>query len=232
MQASLPPFVSKQLIQHLTTSDPSPAYLQRAAAVFADNGSGVRGDMKSVIYAILTDPEARAGDDATVADAPGYGHMREPILFVLNLLRGLGGSVSSTSTVSNYTSPLGQTLFYAPSVFSFFSPQYRTPDGSLAPEFQIYSTQSAVNRANLVNFAIYNGHFDSGTTFSIAPYVAVASNQSSLTGMINSVFFHEDMSDNIKNAISQASGAVTAPSDKAKAALYVALTSGEYQIIH
>jgi uncharacterized protein (DUF1800 family) len=232
MQPSLPPFVSKQLIQHLTTSNPSAAYIQRVASVFADNGSGVRGDMQSVIYAILTDPEARTGDDVTVADAPGYGHMREPILFVLNLLRGLGGSVSSTSNVSNFAAQLGQTLFYSPSVFSFFSPQYRTPDGTLAPEFQIYSTQSAVNRANLVNSAIYVGHFDIGTTFSIAPYIAAASNQDSLTALINTVFFHEDMSDSLKNAVNQAASAVTAPSDKAKAALYIALTSGEYQIIH
>jgi hypothetical protein len=56
--------------------------------------------MKSVIYAILADPEARAGDDASLAGSPGYGHMREPILFILNLLRGLGGAVSNTSKVA------------------------------------------------------------------------------------------------------------------------------------
>jgi uncharacterized protein (DUF1800 family) len=231
MQPSLPPFVSKQLIQHLTTSNPSPAYIQRVASVFADNGSGMRGDMVRVVYATLTDPEARAGDDAGVIDAPGYGHMREPILLVLNLLRGLGGSISNTSTVSNFTGQLGQTLFYAPSVFSFFSPQYRLPDGTPAPEFQIYSTQSAVNRANLVNSAVYAGRFDSGTTFNISPYIAAA-NQDSLVALINTVFFHGDMSDAVKNAVNQAASAVSAPSDKAKAALYVALTSGEYQVIH
>jgi uncharacterized protein (DUF1800 family) len=100
MQPSVPPFVSKLLIQHLTTSDPSPAYIGRVALVFADNGSGVRGDMQSVVYAILTDPEARAGDDASVAPSPAYGHMREPILFILNLLRGLDGVVSDASTVA------------------------------------------------------------------------------------------------------------------------------------
>jgi uncharacterized protein (DUF1800 family) len=232
MQSSVPPFVSKLLIQHLTTSDPSPAYIERVASVFADNGSGVRGDMQSVIYAILTDPEARAGDDASVAPSPGYGHMREPILFVLNLLRGLNGAVSNTSTIASYAGQLGQTLFYAPSVFSFFSPGYRTPDGILAPEFQIYSTQSAADRTNLVNSAIYTGHFDKGTKFDLSPYIAAASNPDSLVALINTVFFHEDMSDSVKTAINQAAGAVTTPSDKAKAALYIALTSGEYQIIH
>jgi uncharacterized protein (DUF1800 family) len=232
MQPSLPPFVSKLLIQHVTTSDPSPDYIRRVASAFTNNGSGVRGDMRSVVYAILADPEARAGDDVMMAGTPGYGHMREPILFILNLLRGLGGAVSDTSNVSNYAGQLGQTLFYAPSVFSFFSPQYRTPGGSLAPEFQIYSTQSATNRANLVNSAIYTERFDSGTTFNLAPYVAAASHPDSLTALINTVFFHEDMSDSVKAAIHQAMDAVTAPSDKAKAALYIALTSGEYQIVH
>jgi uncharacterized protein (DUF1800 family) len=232
MQPSMPPFVSKLLIQHLTTSDPSPAYIQRVASIFVDNGSGVRGDMQSVIYAILTDPEARAGDDATQAVSLRYGHMREPILFILNLLRGLGGAVSNTSTVANSAGLLGQQLFYAPSVFSFFSPGYRTTDGLLAPEFQIYSTQSATNRANLVNAAVYNGRFDAGTTFNLSPYTTAASSPDTLMTLINTVFIHEDMSDSLKAAINQAMDAVTAPSGKAKAALYVALTSGEYQIIH
>ena len=232
MQPSLPPFVSKQLIQHLTTSDPSPGYIQRVASVFVDNGSGVRGDMQSVIYAILSDPEARAGDNPWLPVSSGYGHMREPVLFILNLLRGLGGAVSSASTVANSASLLGQQLFYAPSVFSFFSPEYRTPDGSLAPEFQLYSTQSAASRANLVNSAIYSGRFDAGTTFNLSSYITAASQPASLVDLINTVFFHEAMSDSTRAAINQAMNAVTAPSDKAKAALYIALTSGEYQIIH
>jgi hypothetical protein len=202
------------------------------ALVFADNGSGVRGDMQSVIYAILTDPEARAGDDASVAPSPAYGHMREPILFILNLLRGPDGVVSDASTVASSAGRLGQTLFYAPSVFSFFSPQYRTPDGSLVPEFQIYSTQSATDRTNLVNSAIYAGRFDTGTTFNLSRYVAAASHPDSLVALINTVFFHEDMPDSVRAAINQAADAVATPSAKAKAALYVALTSGEYQIIH
>lgn len=232
MQPSLPPFISKQLIQHLTTSDPSPAYIQRVASVFVDNSSGVRGDMQSVIYAILSDPEARAGDNPSLSPSPGYGHMREPILFILNLLRGLGGNVASTSTVASSAASLGQQLFYAPSVFSFFSPEYRTPDGSLAPEFQIYSTQSASSRANLVNSAVYSGHLDAGATFNLLSYTTAASNPASLVDLINTVFFHAAMSDSVKAAIYQAMNAVTAPSDKAKAALYIALTSGEYQIIH
>lgn len=232
MQPTVPPFIAKLLIQHLTTSDPSPAYVQRVATAFADNGAGVRGDLKTVVYAILSDPEARAGDDPNNSEAANYGHMREPILFVLNLLRGLNGSVADTSTVFSYPGQLGQTLFFAPSVFSYFSPAARTPDGLPAPEFQLYSTQTASLRANLVNAAIYGGRFDTGTTFNLATYTAAAATPANLISLINSVFFHNAMSDSVRTAITQAMGAVTAASDKAKAALYIALTSGEYQIIH
>ena len=79
------PFVSKNLIQQMVTSDPSPAYVGRVAAVFNNNGSGVRGDMKAVVKAILLDTEAR-GD---VKTDPNYGKLREPVLLTTNLLRGL-----------------------------------------------------------------------------------------------------------------------------------------------
>lgn len=231
MQPTLPPFVVKQLIQHLVTSNPSPAYVSRVASVFVDNGAGVRGDLKAVVYAILTDPEARAGDTDDSNDS-SFGHMREPVLFVLNLLRGLNGAVASTSTVAGSATNLGQQLFYAPSVFSYFSPSYRTSLGLLGPEFQIYSTQTSANRADTVYSAIYAGHLDAGTTFDISAFTAVAGNNTNLINMINSAFFHDDMSTNVQNAISQALAPLKAASDKAKAALYVALTSGEYQVIH
>jgi hypothetical protein len=83
-----------------------------------------------------------------------------------------------------------------------------------------------------VNSAVYTDRFDAGTTFNISPYVAAASNPDSLLTLINTVFFHGDMPDSVKTVISQAVDAVTTPSGKAKAALYIALTSGEYQIIH
>ncbi|PMV51240.1 DUF1800 family protein, partial [Pseudomonas sp. FW305-3-2-15-C-LB3] len=75
--ANLPPFVSKQLIQHMTTSNPSPAYVSRVAAAFINNGSGVRGDMKAVIRAILTDAEAR---DDTQVTSTSSGKLREPVV--------------------------------------------------------------------------------------------------------------------------------------------------------
>jgi uncharacterized protein (DUF1800 family) len=233
MQPSVPGFVSQQLIQHLVTSNPSPPYVQRVAEVFKDNGSGVRGDLQAVVYAILNDSEARAGDQPNAAGIVGFGHMREPVLLCLNLLRGLGGSLSNTSIVAAAATALGQNLLDAPSVFSYFSPQYRTSSGLPAPEFQIYSTQTAAARANLINSAIYGGQFDSGTKFNISVYLsAAATATNALIDLINQEFFHQDMSSELRDAILQALQPLTVSSDKAKAALYVALTSSEYQIIH
>jgi len=231
MQPSLPPFISKQLIEHLVTSNPTPAYIARVSETFMNNGSGVRGDLRAVVHAILTDPEARAGDTSDANDY-SFGHMREPVLFVLNLLRGLNGTISGTSAVANAATNLGQQLFYAPSVFSYFSPSYRTQVGLVGPEFQIYSTQTAANRADTVNSVIYGGQLDSGTKFDLSGFTAVAANNTNLITRINSVFFHDDMSSNLQNAILSALVPLTAASDKARAALYVALTSGEYQVIH
>jgi uncharacterized protein (DUF1800 family) len=232
LHPNLPPFVSQQLIQHLVTSNPSPAYVSRVTSVFEDNGAGVRGDLKAVVHAILTDQEARAADDPNAPGQENFGHMREPVLFVANLLRGLSGAVSDTSTVAATATNLGQRLFYPPSVFSYFSPQYRTIHGLLGPELQIYSSQTAANRANAVNSAVYGGQFDAGTKLDISAFVAAAANSGALVNTIDRVFFHEAMSSELRAAINEAISPLTARADKAKAALYVALTSSEYQIIH
>jgi uncharacterized protein (DUF1800 family) len=232
MHPNLPPFVSQQLIQHLVTSNPSAAYVGRVASVFENNGAGVRGDLKAVIHAILTDEEARAADDPNALSPENFGHMREPVLFVTGLLRALNGTVSATSAVAATATNMGQQLFFAPSVFSYFSPQYRTIHGLLGPELQIYSSQTAANRVNAVNSAIYGGQFDAGTKLNITTFVTAAANAATLVNLINQVFFHEAMSSELRTAINQALAPLTTPADKAKAALYVALTSGEYQIIH
>src|SRR5207244_4287575 len=92
------PYVCTQLIHQLVTSNPSPAYVGRCAAAFANNGSGVRGDMKAIITAILIDPEAR-GDLKT---DPNYGRLREPVQFILNLLRTF--NATSDGALFNFTS--------------------------------------------------------------------------------------------------------------------------------
>jgi len=229
-QPTLAPFLSRQLIQHLVTSNPSPTYIQRVSQVFTNDGSGVTGNLKAVVTAILTDPEARAADDPSAAVFPNFGHLREPILFVTNILRGLNATLSATSAVQNAATEMGEDLFVAPSVFSYFSPQYRTPQGLLGPEFQIYSTQTAADRADIVNSILY-GKIDAGTTVNLAPFVSQAGNTTNLLNYISSVFLHGGMSAALEQAAAGAVNAATTPTAKAQAALYVVLTSGEYQII-
>jgi uncharacterized protein (DUF1800 family) len=229
-QTTMAPFVCQQLIQHLVTSNPSPAYIQRVSNIFLDNGKGVRGDLQAVITAILTDEEARAGDLAGSASPTTFGHLREPILFLPNLLRGLNATLSSTSAVYNDATLLSEDLFNAPSVFSYFSPQNRTEKGLLGPEFQIYSTQTAVSRADIVNAAIY-GELDKGTQVNLMPFVQQASKVDALVDYISYVFLHSSISSNLKQAAIDAANAAATPKAKAQAALYIVLTSAEYQII-
>lgn len=231
-QQTMAPFVCRQLIQHLVTSNPSPAYVQRVAGIFLDNGFGVRGDMKSVITAILTDPEARAGDDPAAPENPNFGHLREPVLFMANILRGLNATLTDTSAIYNDTNRLGQRLFYPPSVFSYFSPEYRTEKGLLGPEFQIYSTGTAADRANIVNAALY-GVLDKGTTVDLSPFLQFeAQGVDSLLDYISYVFLHHSMTKPLQQAVADAANAAPVPLARVRAALYIALTSGEYQVIH
>jgi uncharacterized protein (DUF1800 family) len=229
-QPAMAPFVSKQLIQHLVTSDPSPAYIQRVSSVFTNNGSGVRGDMKSVITAILTDPEARAADDPNAAPNPNFGHMREPVLLMANLLRGLNATLGASSAIYNDATKLGEDLFYPETVFSYFSPLYTLENGQPAPEFQIYSTQTATDRADVVNTLLY-GALDKSTTVNLTKFMQ--SNVSSMVDYINYMFLHQAMSSNLQEAATSAATAAAAAGAKAQAqaALYVVLTSSEYQIV-
>jgi uncharacterized protein (DUF1800 family) len=235
-QPTMAPFVSRQLIQHLVTSAPSPAYIQRVASVFTDNGAGVRGDMKAVITAVLTDPEARAADDAGATPNPTFGHMREPVLFMANILRGLNATLGASNAINASATNLGQDLFYPETVFSYFSPLYTLEGGQPAPEFQIYSTATAAERADVVNTALY-GALDKTTKTDLTPFLQYASNVTSLVNYIGTVFDHNAMSSDLQQAATSAANAATGATASAsalarvQAALYVVLTSSEYQIV-
>jgi len=229
-QPTMAPFISRQMIQHLVTSNPTPAYIERVATVFQNNGEGVRGDMAAVITAILSDPEARAGDEASAAPNSSFGHLREPVLFMANLLRGLDATLGAGSTIYNQTNLMGQELFYEPSVFSYFSPLYRISGGQLAPEFQIYSTQAAAERADIVNTALY-GKLDKSTTVDLTPFVSRATDLSSLLDYASYVFLHHNMTAALAEQASAAAGAATSATARAQAILYLVLTSSDYQVI-
>jgi uncharacterized protein (DUF1800 family) len=228
------PFVANELIQHLVTSNPSPAYVQRVASVFDDNGSGVRGDMKAVITAILMDPEARRGDDPATA-VGADGHLQEPILYMTGLLRGFGAA-SDGSNLAYYGSGMGQEALYAPSVFNFYSPRYVIPGTTMyGPEFQILTTATSLNRVNWTNSYVF-GSIGSGTTVSFSNYATQASNPSALLGSLNTLMLHGSMSSDMQSAILTAMQAVPASSkqglQQAQMAIYLIGTSSQYQVQH
>ncbi|HWF47262.1 MAG TPA: DUF1800 family protein [Bryobacteraceae bacterium] len=231
-QSTLPPFISKQLIQHLVTSNPNPEYVDRVAEVFINNGSGVRGDLRAVITAILTDPDARGPDGPWDTHEGDYGHLKEPVLLLGNLLRGLNGAVGTSSTIYNVASNLGQDPFYAPSVFSYFSPQYQLGRDEYAPEFQIYSTQTASNRINTINTIVYGGKLDAATTFDLSSFLSLGGDPQALIASINQIFFHSAMSASLNSALIAGMSGQTNATSAAQAALYLALTSSEFQVAH
>ena len=165
--ANLAPFWSRQLIQRLVTSNPSPAYVQRVARVLADDGSGVRGNLKAAIRAILLDNEARSDTALTSTSA---GKLREPILRFTAWARAFGAtSPSDAWAIGNTTDAstrLGQSPLRSPSVFNFFRPGYVPPNSAIgqaslvAPEFQITHESSVVGYLNYMQTTISSGRGD------------------------------------------------------------------------
>lgn len=144
------PFVGRQLIQHLVTSHPSPAYVARVSAAFADNGAGVRGDMKAVVRAVLLDPEARN------APAEDFGKLREPVLRIAHFVRSFDAySVTGEFMMNEESTLLGQRVLAAPSVFGDFRPGYVPPVttfsdvGATVPEFQLVSESTTASWLNV-----------------------------------------------------------------------------------
>lgn len=153
------PFISKQLIQKLVTSNPSPAYIARVSAVFANNGKGVRGDLAAVAKAILTDPEAVNASTANTA-----GKLREPILRLTNLWRDFsaidGNGLIEDLIVDNAQVDFLENSLRSPTVFNFFRPDYQRPGmlttaGLLTPEFQITNEFTLVQSANDIESLAY-----------------------------------------------------------------------------
>jgi uncharacterized protein (DUF1800 family) len=194
------PFVCRQLIQRLVTSNPSPAYIGRVAAVFADNGQGMRGDLRAVVRAVLLDAEAR---DASLAAGGRFGKQREPVLRLANLLRAMnvqGGG--GRNAIHELDATLGQSPLLAPSVFNFFSPNYR-PAGAIAaaglaaPEFQITTEASVAGGLNFLVDVVQGGGIgwgDGRLTFDWAPWETAAATSASLLDRLDALFCQRQMS--------------------------------------
>jgi uncharacterized protein (DUF1800 family) len=234
---NLPPFVSALLIQHLVTSNPSPAYISRVANVFQTGtfqgiGSATRGDMQAVIAAILLDPEARRGDDPSTTVATD-GHLREPVLYITNLLRAFGATTDGLQPV-NFATNMGESPMRPGSVFNFFPPNYIIPGSkTLGPEFDIQTTATALVRINFVNsFAFSN--LGSGTTVSFTTWANMASNPSAMIDALNALLLHGTLSAASKAAILTAVNAVPTGTNqnllRAETAIYLIASSSQYQV--
>ncbi|MBC7901316.1 MAG: DUF1800 domain-containing protein [Saprospiraceae bacterium] len=242
------PFVSKLLIQHLVTSDPTPAYVARIAAVFNNNGLSVRGDLKAVIKAILLDPEAR-GD---VKTDPNYGKLREPMQFVTNMARTFNvkaatAALPSDGVVAGLLSPLAQNPFNSPTVFNYYSPDFTIPGaGLLAPEFHIMTTSTSVARANVMNTLVFSRvnvseNAPNGTSLDFTEMTAIATADptcNQLLDALNNKMMHGTMSAAMRTAILNAiigpgpQPVIPAnnPLLRAQQAVYLVATSSQFQI--
>jgi uncharacterized protein (DUF1800 family) len=241
MHPNVPPFVSRLLIQHLVTSNPSPGYVGRVSAVFTNNGSDVRGDMKSVITAILTDPEARAADNA--APAEGFGHLREPILWMTGVLLGLGDvnvdPHDNYTFLSYYTNYLNERPFASSDVFNFFPPGYVIPGiytsgvSLNAPEFGIEDSGSVMERVNVADTLI--GNYITGFNLDLSsssPLGSLAvSNPTAMVDQLGLIFMHGQMDPNIRTAILNEISTISVPETKAMVAAYLVITSSQYKVV-
>ena len=235
------PFIGRQLIQHLVTSNPSPAYVERVARVFnnncaglyADNPcSGARGDLKAVVTAILLDPEAR-GDAKT---DPSYGRLREPAQFITNILRANGAA--SDGYLNPNSANLDQDVFRPPTVFNYYPADYVLPGTTLAgPPFGILSTTTSLRRANFVNTILNNGvapgtNAPTGTQVPLTALLPLASDPTALVNELDRIMMHNTMSPGMKTSIITAVTSVAATNtlSRARMAVYLVASSSQYQI--
>ena len=244
------PFIARNLIEHLVTSNPSPGYISRVAGVFNSNTSGVRGDMQAVIRAILEDPEARS---ATPVPGGIPGHLTEPSLFVSKFLRLFNTTSATTDFVLTdaYLSSeliMGESLFLSPSVFNYYPPSYTIPNTTInGPEFDLQSTSSAYARVNFVAETVYktmsttassttNDYRPTGTwidfTSPTSFYVTMGSPSTpfAITGLLNTYILHGAMSPSLRAIVNNALSSMTGSSGVSmfQRAVYLVASSPEY----
>jgi uncharacterized protein (DUF1800 family) len=232
--ANVGPFIGKQLIQHLVTSNPSPAYVARISAVFNDNGAGVRGDLGAVARAIVLDPEAR-GD---FHPEPTYGHLIVPALFITRVLRAF--HPTSDGVLASNAVSMEQDVFRPASVFSFYPPGYRIIGGQglLGPEFKLDDSATALARANFANTVVFSSIAASlpdrpiGTSLDFSRLLPLAADPTVLVSELNALLMHQAMSPAMQTAIIAAVQAVPASNAlmRAKTAAYLVVSSSQFQV--
>jgi uncharacterized protein (DUF1800 family) len=194
------PFVSRQLIQRLVTSNPTRAYVGRVASVFNDNGAGVRGDMRAVVRAILLDAEARDGNHSRWSM---FGHLREPMIRFVTVMRAFNARAQSgLFHIWDLDRDMGQAAFRAPSVFNFFPPDF-SPEGMVrdlglvAPEFQINNEAQVTTAYNTIRRLIrdrYGWEDMDKLRLDLVEELALAGNPDALVERLNLLLFAGGMS--------------------------------------
>ncbi len=216
------PFISLRLIRQLVTSNPSPAYVARVAAVFNDNGTGVRGDLKAVVTAILTDTDARTTTGSTTA-----GKIKDPILHIAGFLRALNGRINPANGLPWQFSQVAQTPLTPPSVFGFYSPMYRIPKSSLqGPEFQIYTPTESVLRGNLMWQFISNPSSD--IVIDLSPFTNAATDPIALIDAADQILLYGRMPQSMRQSLANAMAAQSDATARWQTALYLTALSGFY----
>lgn len=220
---NIAPFISKQLIQRLVTSNPTPAYVARVAQKFNNNGVGVKGDLQAVVKAILLDDEARNGH----ATVPNFGKLREPLLRLSHLRRVFGTEpITQTGTfwqreecgqgsysfypmpIDSTLSAFGQELLEAPSVFNFFLPTYSPAGpvgnaGLVAPEFQIVTENTMTQLSNEIVNEVLSQDWDNYDYISVdtSHEETLVANVGPFLDHLNLLLLNGDMSPDLRTLL-------------------------------
>ena len=236
--ANVGPFIGRQLIQRLVCSSPSPAYVQRVATVFNNNGDGQRGDLKAVVRAVLLDSEARA-----IASGPAGGRLREPVQRFVQWARSFGlqsaGGLWNVGDLSNPATRLGQSPLRSPTVFNFFRPGYVPPNSELgangvtAPEFQLCNESTVAGYLNYMQTVIASGVGDLKPDYSAD--LVLAGDAVALVDRYALLLSGDGLSAATKASIATAVGSIKIVSDanrlsRIQAAILLVMASPEYLI--
>jgi hypothetical protein len=200
-----------------------------AAGKFNTYGSGQRGDMQAVVAAILLDSEARRGDSPSTTSATD-GKLREPIVMQVAVARMFGATTDGTG-FTNSGSSMGQNVFNSGSVFNFFPPDNLIPQTTLnGPEFAIFNTNTSLSRVNFINTIVYS-QLSSNTKLNFTPVINAGS-PDQMVDWLNTQLLHGTMSDQMRQSILNAVNAnsSTDTNNQAKSAIYLVLSSSQYQV--
>jgi uncharacterized protein (DUF1800 family) len=236
------PFISRRLIQQLVTSNPSPGYIERVANVFTAYRDSTT-QLQEVVRTILLDPEARGDSQPDL----NYGKLREPVLFITNLLRAFNATSDGVLTNLNLGGgyligalQMEQPPYQSPTVFNFFLPDNQvagTDPPVFAPELQIYSSVTALRRANFVQRIVFQNIPPAppdreGTSIDLQPIADLAGDPALLVNTLNERLMHSAMSADMQRIITDAVSAIpeSNPLLRARTAVYLAATSSQYQV--